>query len=220
MLQTRTRRRFPQVLHSPVPSHVDVKPGAKVTIGRDVTIGGGFALASYAEVTIGDGVVIGPFVQVLDSDLHEAASRERRPPARPVRIERGAVIGAWSTVLPGARIGEYAKAAPYSVISGVVPPGSKVAGNPAVSRDSALAVNPDASSLELVQQVMLATFGLSEPPPPSLTRDALDSWDSLGAVRLLGALSEAASVTLPEADVLAATAVGELAAVVDRAVSA
>jgi len=214
----RRRPRYARVLtHSPARSHIDVKPGATVVIGSGVAIEGGFALASYGAVIIDDGAAIGPYVQVLDSDLHHAGRHHVRPEPRPVRIGRGAVIGAWSTLLPGAQVGDGAVVDPYSVVSGSVADGSRVGGNPAVAVGPAAVVNVDATSPELVGEVMRVTFGLAEAPEPSVTRHMIDGWSSLGAVRLLVALTDATGKTLPDAEVLAATTVADLAATVDRA---
>ena len=205
-----------ELSHSPVASHIDVKPGARVTIGRNVTIAGGFGLASYGEIVIEDDVVIGPFVQVLDSDLHQAGAHRDRPAPQPVRLGRAAHIGAWSTILPGTQLGANVRVRPYSVVSGVVPRDSVIAGNPAVgasSRAGGLDGRPVAA---LVGEVMAVTFALGAPPAPSATRDGVEGWNSLGSLRLLDALSRAVGVALPADELLAARSVADVAAAVER----
>ena len=52
-------------------------------------------------------------------------------PTRPIRIARNVWIGFGACVLPGVRIGEGAVVGARSVVTGDVPPGAVVAGNPA-----------------------------------------------------------------------------------------
>ena len=49
----------------------------------------------------------------------------------PIVIEKGAWVGVKCTLVPGARIGEYASVAAGSVVNKKVPPYTLVAGNPA-----------------------------------------------------------------------------------------
>lgn len=117
--------------HHPIRSHIAVAPGATVRIGRRVRIGHGCGVSCHESVTIDDDAVLGPFVQLLDSNLHVAGDPQQQAVPRPVRIGRGAILGAWSTVLPGAHIGAGAVVRPYSVVAGHVPAGAVVSGNPA-----------------------------------------------------------------------------------------
>lgn len=117
--------------HQPIRSHIAVAHGATVRIGHRVRIDHGCGLSCHESITIDDDARLGPFVQVLDSNLHVAGDQKRQPPPRPVHIGRGAVVGAWCTVLPGAHIGDGAVVRPYSVVTGAVPAGAVVSGNPA-----------------------------------------------------------------------------------------
>ena len=49
----------------------------------------------------------------------------------PIVIEKGAWVGVKCTLIPGARIGEYASVSAGSVVNKRVPPYTLVAGNPA-----------------------------------------------------------------------------------------
>jgi acetyltransferase-like isoleucine patch superfamily enzyme/acyl carrier protein len=215
----RRRPPLPQLSHSPIRSHVDVEPGAQVVIGRGVSVGPGFSLSSYGSVTIGDGTVFGPFVQILDSDLHAAGAHGVIPEPEPVRIGRGVTVGAWSTILPGATIGDEAVVEPYSVVSGAVAERATVGGNPATPRATTSAVLGGQTAAELVSNTMQATFGLGPDLVSTASRDTVPAWNSLGAVRLLAALSEATGTVLPDNELLSAISVGEVIAIVERTIA-
>ena len=100
----------------PVQTHLVVEHGGTVTIGDRVTIGFGGGIACQSSIEIDDDVVLGPYVQLLDSAFHVTTSHRARPEPRPIAIGAGAVLGAWTMVLPGG-----------SVAAGeVVPPGTVV----------------------------------------------------------------------------------------------
>ena len=100
----------------PVRTHVMVERGARVRIGDRVTIGFGVGIACQSSIDIADDVVLGPYVQLLDSAFHVTHSHRDRPRPEPIVIEAGAVLGAWVMVLPGARVAS----------DSVVPPGTVV----------------------------------------------------------------------------------------------
>jgi acetyltransferase-like isoleucine patch superfamily enzyme len=114
-------------------------------IGDDVSIGTGSIVEHH--VKIGDRVrlhshVFVPEYSVLEDDCWigpNVVLTNARYPKSPnakdelmgPRIERGAKIGANSTILPGVRIGENALVGSGSVVTKDVPPGAVVVGNPA-----------------------------------------------------------------------------------------
>ncbi len=89
----------------PVQTHLVVERGATMTIGNRVTVGFGGGIACQSEINIGDDVVLGPYVQLLDSAFHVTTSHRARPQPRPITIGAGATLGAWTMVLPGAEVG-------------------------------------------------------------------------------------------------------------------
>jgi acetyltransferase-like isoleucine patch superfamily enzyme len=119
---------------TPVRSHIVVSVGGRMTIGDGVHIGHGAALSCQSEVIIEAGATLGAFVMIMDSDFHVAGANHEVPQPRPVRVGRGARLGHWVIVLPGARIGEGAVVGAGSVVSGVVRAGTVVEGNPARTR--------------------------------------------------------------------------------------
>lgn len=97
------------------------------------------------EIQIGNYVVIGWNTTITDSDFHPLDPALRvadaiaiskgtaRPPIqrKPVIIEDDVWIGASATILKGVRIGRGSYIEAGSVVTHDVPPGSRVAGNPA-----------------------------------------------------------------------------------------
>ncbi len=108
----------------------------KIILGRN-TILSGTSIVSYGCVEIGDDVLFGPNVIIMDNDGHiidrkKAVLEGDRPGAiRPVKIGRGAWLGYGSMIMKGVTVGEYAVVAANSVVTRDVPPRTVVAGNPA-----------------------------------------------------------------------------------------
>lgn len=190
----------------PVQSHIWIGRRGHVRLGNDVAIDHGCGLSCQAAIEVGAGTVLGPFVQLLDSDFHLADDRERESEPRPIRIGRGAVIGAWSIVLPGSTIGQSAVVAPGSVVVGSIPDGACVSGNPASDETRPVAGGGDPATM--VPAVFAEVLGLSVPPSMAASRDTLADWSSLGSVRILAALERATGRRLPERVVYEAATVG------------
>lgn len=114
----------------------------------------GTAIVSYARVTIGRGVILGPSVTIMDCDGH---SMDRALPdtienmaSAPVTIEDGAWIGFGATILKGVTIGQGAVVAAHALVVRDVAPRSVAGGVPARE------LRPPPGTLEL--------------PPPVLNR--------------------------------------------------
>ena len=101
----------------------------RIRIGRNVIINAGFTAMAFGGVTIEDDVVIAPNVQILTNN-HDPYERSILT-CRPVRIQKGAWIGAGSSVLPGVSVGRYAIVGAASVVTKDVPDYAIVVGNPA-----------------------------------------------------------------------------------------
>lgn len=110
--------------------------------------GGGIAIGSHVgmshccinarlSVTIEDGVLIGGGVCIYDNDFHSIAYKRRAAAfddtygRAPVRIKKGAWIGAGVFILKGVTIGERSVIAAGSVVTKDVPADEIWAGNPA-----------------------------------------------------------------------------------------
>ena len=123
---------------------VHVRAGAAIgencNIGKGCYIDGGASLGNnvkvqnfvsvYNGVSIGDDVFVGPGVTFTNDQYPRAFlwSEER---VVKTNVEKGASIGANSTILCGIRIGEYAMVGAGSVVTKNVPKHALVYGNPA-----------------------------------------------------------------------------------------
>jgi acetyltransferase-like isoleucine patch superfamily enzyme len=123
----------PHIAAGPVRPHLIVATGGDLAIGRNLTLGSGCGLYFAGNSSIGDDVVIGPFVFIMDFAFHVAGDVYSVPEPRSVRIGDRVAIGAWCVVLPGAQIGDDVLVAPGSVVRGAIPAGSHISGNPAAT---------------------------------------------------------------------------------------
>lgn len=120
-----------EICGSPVPSHIVTGPQGTLRIGDRVRIAHGASISAYGEVIIGDDVIIGPFVMVMDTDYHDRRQHDVSRAARPIRIGNGVRLAAGVVVLRGAVIGDGARVAAHSVASRYIPPGVLARGVPA-----------------------------------------------------------------------------------------
>ncbi len=148
-------------------------------LGENVVLEHGAGIAAHLLVTVGDGVCIGPYTLVMDTNFHNPEDPLHAPEPRAVSIGAGALLGANCVVLPGARIGAGARLAAGSVVSGLVPPGAQVSGVPALEgRDAAL---PPALE-NAVLQSMQEAFHLPRLPSLSAQREEIREWDAQGGL--------------------------------------
>jgi len=98
-----------------------------VVIGDRVTVKCGVRI--WDGVTIEDDVFIGPNVSFTNDKFPR--SKRHKTPERTL-VKQNASIGANATILSGIQIGEDAMVAAGAVVTKDVPPGTIVAGNPAV----------------------------------------------------------------------------------------
>ena len=121
-------------------------PGGIVLIGSNVSIGGRTLLAAVNRITVEDDVLISYECIISDSDNHSLSYSRRKNDLRdwlagrhdwtkvataPVRICKGAWLGARVIVTKGVTIGEGAVCGTGSVVTKDVAPYTVVAGNPA-----------------------------------------------------------------------------------------
>jgi acetyltransferase-like isoleucine patch superfamily enzyme/acyl carrier protein len=190
----------------PARSHLVTGRTGRIEIGHGVSIGAGAAISSEAHVRIGDGVQMGGYVMIMDTDYHDRRDFHAPSPSLPVIIEKGARLGRHVTVLKGAHIGPGAWIGPGSVVSGTVPPGACASGVPArvFAADSLAAPSPLRAAakasdlLERIRALVAETFHVGLPDPAD-GPSQIPAWDSLGTLRLLLALEEEFGIVLPEA---------------------
>lgn len=102
---------------------VEIGPG--VIIGNNVRIGAHCFIPEG--VTIEDDVFVGPGT-IFTNDRYPPGGKEAW---RPILVKKGASIGAGSVILPGVVIGEAAMIGAGTVVTGNIPAGIRVVGNPA-----------------------------------------------------------------------------------------
>lgn len=105
----------------------------RIVIGRNCSINRGVFLDGSAPVVVEDGASIGMNVLVVTGS-HDLGGPDKRAGTltrEPVRIGRGAWVGANSIVLPGVTIGRGAVVGAGSVVMKDVAPDTVVMGNPA-----------------------------------------------------------------------------------------
>lgn len=113
-----------------------LSPDRLVSLGLELGKGAFIARTVYIDpgfpwlVTIGDEATLAPGVIIL---AHDASMQRhvRHTLIAPVIIGKRAFIGAGAIVLAGSRIGDDAIVGAGTVVSGEIPDGSIVAGNPA-----------------------------------------------------------------------------------------
>lgn len=107
--------------------------GRHIFLGKYSYINMGATLLDNAPIHIGAHVMIGPNVQIYTA-AHALEADERirgLETALPVIIEDKVWIGGGAILLPGVTIGREAIVGAGAVVTKDVPPGARVAGNPA-----------------------------------------------------------------------------------------
>ncbi len=116
-----------------VRSPVYVDYGSNVTLGAGVFLNYGCQLADVAQISIGDGVQVGPNVQLL-TPVHplEAQRRaDRWETAKPISIGDNVWIGGGAIVCPGVTIGSNTVVGAGTVVVKDLPAAVLAVGNPA-----------------------------------------------------------------------------------------
>lgn len=110
-----------------------VQIGARSFVGHQTLIAGG-----DARVEIQDDVDIGPRVSLISgTHLEDSPTRAAGTGiSLPIKVCRGAWLGAGSIILGGVTVGEHAVVAAGAVVARNVPPGARVAGVPAKPLES------------------------------------------------------------------------------------
>jgi carbonic anhydrase/acetyltransferase-like protein (isoleucine patch superfamily) len=117
-----------------IPTAVELATGPKgnLQIGNDTLINSGASICAYGHLSIGDRVLISPYVMIIDTSFHDLYERHVLPDPLPIVIEDDVWIGAKATVLPGVRIGRGAVISAHALVTRNVEPFTVVGGVPAV----------------------------------------------------------------------------------------
>lgn len=110
------------------------KPKPKVIIGNDVVIGRWSIIAAKSLIKIGDHTIIGPFVQIIDSNhsfKKEKLIKEQNAVIEDIDIGADVWIGSGVKILCGVNIGQGAVVGANAVVTKDIPPYAVAAGVPA-----------------------------------------------------------------------------------------
>lgn len=110
---------------------------AKLIIGNDVGISGA-SICAAVKIIIGDQVMLGANVVIMDTDFHaiSVANRRYNTDVNTIKtkasiIEENVFVGVNSIILKGSIIGKNSIIGAGSIVSGEIPRDSVSAGNPA-----------------------------------------------------------------------------------------
>ncbi|WP_289004987.1 acyltransferase [uncultured Parabacteroides sp.] len=109
-----------------------IQANARLILGEDILFNSFDMIYCYDMIKVGNGVVIGPYVKIRDSDSHhfEYPGYDKKTTA-PIILEDHVWIGLNVTILKGVTIGEGAVIAAGSVVTKSIPPHCLAGGNPA-----------------------------------------------------------------------------------------
>jgi len=112
-----------------------------LSVGKEAFLNTGVCILNAAEVTIGDGSLVGPDVKFCTTYHHADPSLravDRSAFAKPIVVGKNVWIGAGVIILPGVTIGDGAVVGAGSVVTRSVGEGETVFGSPARTKKAAL----------------------------------------------------------------------------------
>ncbi|PVW02152.1 acetyltransferase [Microbacterium sp. Gd 4-13] len=112
------------------PVHLRTDDGARLTIGDRLMMNSGSSIHASSVTEIGDGLKLGPFASIADTNSHEL-SPGLGVTSQPVHIGNEVWICRSAIVLPGVSIGDGAVVAAGAIVTSDVAAFTVVAGNPA-----------------------------------------------------------------------------------------
>ncbi len=110
------------------PTTLRTGPHGRLLIGESVLMNFGTLISANQEVSIGNGVSIGQYCLICDTEGADSAPGAE---SAPVELADGVWIAARVTVLPGTKIGAGSVVTAGSIVSGEIPAGVVVGGIPA-----------------------------------------------------------------------------------------
>jgi acetyltransferase-like isoleucine patch superfamily enzyme len=114
----------------PFPSTVAVSKGAKLEIGDHVFFNYGLDIGCTNRITIGSHTIIGPMVNIIDSNFHPVDANDSAR-SKEISIGDNVWIGRGVLILPGVTIGRDSVIAAGSVVTRDIPGGVLAGGAPA-----------------------------------------------------------------------------------------
>ncbi|MFS4582823.1 sugar O-acetyltransferase [Phaeobacter sp. C3_T13_0] len=107
--------------------------GINIRLGNAVYMNAGCTILDTAPISIGDGTMLGPNVQIFCAEHHKDRALRAKgfEIARPVTLGSDVWIGGGAILLPGVTIGDGAIVGAGAVVTRDVEAGTTVVGNPA-----------------------------------------------------------------------------------------
>jgi acetyltransferase-like isoleucine patch superfamily enzyme len=115
--------------------YLETQQAGRISVADRVVLSRGVHIVAFANVTIGEGSMIGEYTSIRDANHRVIGGRPIRESghvAKPISIGRNVWIGRGVCVLPGVEIGDDAIVGANAVVTRSVPPRRCVAGVPAV----------------------------------------------------------------------------------------
>lgn len=113
-----------------IPSSISVAKGASLRIGDNAFFNYGLDIGCTKAIRIGDDTIVGPMVNIIDTNFHPV-DEDDRSAGKAIVIGNNVWIGRGAIILPGVTIGDNAVIAAGSVVTKDVPADSLAGGTPA-----------------------------------------------------------------------------------------
>ncbi|WP_424767441.1 acetyltransferase [Paenibacillus sp. sgz302251] len=119
----------------PFPSSISVSRQAKLWVGDNVFFNYGLDIGCTKSIRIGSNTIIGPMVNIIDSNFHPVDADDRSH-SKNIVVSDNVWIGRGSVILPGVTIGPNSVIASGSIVTRDIPANVLAGGTPAkVIRD-------------------------------------------------------------------------------------
>ena len=112
------------------PSALSVAKNAKLWVGDNVFFNYGLDIGCTKSIRIGSNTIIGPMVNIIDTNFHPVDSEDRSV-SREIVISDNVWIGRGAVVLPGVTIGHNSVIAAGSIVTRDIPANVLAGGTPA-----------------------------------------------------------------------------------------